>query len=283
MERGNGADETRLLVAPTTTTIQSDCANRNAVGCFLSLRHPKSGNEMCYLLTNGVLQELHWFKQSYTSWFLGDYVCRDGRLYTATAVDPVFILLPIFEEARMKKGDDLGKFRQLDDIIFIDGYPGYQHLIPIADNCMQLVCEIKEIGSSKFFRLDDSKVLAWLCCKVSRLKQRLGLLDKNYAAQDKNTLTDAVAILGEYVKDDPWLKLLCKHLKLSLSEVARIMPGCEESPTVVGRNSVSSNLLEVKGSNDSKIKRTGRQGKKAKMETESQNIKEMFSRASRRR
>lgn len=26
----------------------------------------------------------------------------DGRLYTATPVDPVFILLPVFEEARMK-------------------------------------------------------------------------------------------------------------------------------------------------------------------------------------
>jgi hypothetical protein len=26
----------------------------------------------------------------------------DGRLYTATPVDPVFIMLPIFEEARMK-------------------------------------------------------------------------------------------------------------------------------------------------------------------------------------
>jgi hypothetical protein len=35
----------------------------------------------------------------------------DGRLYTATPVDPVFIVLPIFEEARMKCNYNLWWFR----------------------------------------------------------------------------------------------------------------------------------------------------------------------------
>ncbi|KAL3819500.1 hypothetical protein ACJIZ3_005405 [Penstemon smallii] len=98
-----GVDETRILIAPDPST------SGKHVGHFLSLRHPKTGNTTCYLYCDGVLQELHWFKQSYGSWFFGDYVCEvlglphtDGRLYTATPVDPVFILLPIFEEARMK-------------------------------------------------------------------------------------------------------------------------------------------------------------------------------------
>ena len=43
----------------------------------------------------------------------------------------------------MQKGDDPGKFRQLDEILFINGYPEYCHLIPIAENTMQVVCEIK--------------------------------------------------------------------------------------------------------------------------------------------
>lgn len=33
---------------------------------------------------------------------LANCFCSDGRLYSATPVDPVFILLPIFEQARMK-------------------------------------------------------------------------------------------------------------------------------------------------------------------------------------
>ncbi|XP_021605704.1 ribonuclease H2 subunit B isoform X2 [Manihot esculenta] len=289
-----GMDETRLLIAPS--------AIENGVGHFLSLQHPKSGKATCYLLINGVLQELHWFKQSYTSWFLGDYVCEDGRLYSATPVDPVFILLPIFEQARMKvhlsflvlhlkliaktitKGDDPGKFRQLDEIIFVDGYPGYHRLMSIAENCMQVVCEIKEIGSSKFFRLDDSKVLSWLSCKVCQLKQALPSLDKNYAAQDeKSTLTDAVTILGEYLKDEPWLKLLCHNLKLNLLEATSKEPGTEICSTAAENSPASSGLLQDKVKTDSKTKRTGKQAKKIKVETESLNIKEMFNRASRRR
>ncbi|KDP27755.1 hypothetical protein JCGZ_19784 [Jatropha curcas] len=271
-----GFEETRLLIAPSATG--------NGLGHLLSLQHPKSGKPTCYLLVNGVLHELHWFKQSYTSWFLGDYVCEDGCLYSATPIDPVFIFLPIFEEARMKKEDDPGKFRQLDEIIFINGYPGYCHLMSIAENCMQVVCEIKEIGSSKFFRLDDSKVLAWLSCKVCQIKQALPSLDKNYAAQDeKNSLADAVAILGEYLKDDPWLKLLYKHLKLNFVEATRKARDTEMFETADENNLTSSNLTKEKGRSDIKTKRTGKQTKNAKVETESQNIKEMFSRASRRK
>ncbi|BFG30037.1 hypothetical protein CerSpe_163120 [Prunus speciosa] len=137
-----GFDEIRLLNAADTAEIGND------VGQLLSLRHPKS--------VNGVLQELNWFKQSYTSWFLGDYVAEDDGLYTATPVDPVFILLPIFEEARMKKGDDLGKFRLVDEIIFVEGYPGYQKLLSIAENCMQAVCEIK-VGVSQGSQFSSRK------------------------------------------------------------------------------------------------------------------------------
>lgn len=42
-----------------------------------------------------------------------------------------------------QKGDDLGRFRQLDEILFIDGYPGYMQLMSVVENCMQVVSEIK--------------------------------------------------------------------------------------------------------------------------------------------
>nr|POE99843.1 hypothetical protein CFP56_61885 [Quercus suber] len=190
----------------------------------------------------------------------------------------------------MQKGDDPGKFRQLDEIVFISGYPGYQHLLSIAENSMQVLCDVKdkisirsEIGSSKFFRLDDSKVLAWLYHKVCELKKTLSVLDKNYAArQEKDTLADAVSILGEYMKDEPWLKLLCNHLKLDLAEANRKAPDVEILSTVTESNPGSQSVLQDKGS-DKKSTRTGKQAKKAKVETESKSIKEMFSRASRRR
>ncbi|KAI4337441.1 hypothetical protein L6164_015858 [Bauhinia variegata] len=269
-----GVDEPRVLIAADPGTSGDD------LGHVLSLRHPKSGNATCYLFVNGILQELQWFKKSYGSWFLGDYVCEDGRLYFATPVDPVFILLPIFEEARMKKGDDPGKFRLLDEIMFVDSYPGYQHLISVVENSMQIVCDVKEIGSSKFFRLDDSKVLRWFHYKVCQLKETLPKLDKNYAVLgEKDTLVEAVSILGEYLKDEPWLRLLCDHLKLNILEVTGKAQAQDMS--VPGSNSdfCSNKQEKSEGQNAKK----GRQAKKAKLETGSHNISDMFSRASRKK
>ncbi|KAF3681174.1 putative cytosolic sulfotransferase 5-like isoform 1 [Capsicum annuum] len=86
----------------------------------------------------------------------------NGRLYTATPVDPVFVLLPIFEEARMKKNDDPGKFRQVDEIIYVVGYPGYQHLSSVAENCMQVVCDVKESREKK----GSATLLDMILCRM---------------------------------------------------------------------------------------------------------------------
>lgn len=43
----------------------------------------------------------------------------------------------------LQNGKDLGKFRQLDEILYIEGYAGYQHLMSIAGKHMELVCEVK--------------------------------------------------------------------------------------------------------------------------------------------
>lgn len=276
MEWWEGVDEARVLVTPDYSTRGS------GVRHFLALRHPKAGNTACYLHVDESLLELHWFKQSYGSWFLGDYVCEDGRLYIATQVDPVFILLPIFEEARMKKGDDLGKFRQLDEIIYIDGYPGYQQLASLAEKSMEVVCDVKEIDSTKFFRLNDSKVLKWLQYKVHQLLPTLLTLDKNYAAQNtKDTLIGAVSIVGEYLKEEPWLKLLCEELKVSLQEVVKA-PNSNILSLPTESDLPSFNTTEEKIGTEKKTAKVGRVGKKAKVEIESKNIKDMFSRASRR-
>lgn len=275
-----GVDEGRLLITP-----DPDVTGRG-VGNLLSLRHPKSGNSSCYLFINETLQELHWFKQSYRSWFMGDYICEDGSLYTATQVDPVFLMLPIFEEARMKKLEDPGKFRPLDDIIYVDGYPGYRHLLPIIEKSMQVVCEVKEMGSVKFFRLDDTKVLAWLYFKAQQLKQILCEVDKNYAAQDeKETWAAVVSILGEYVKDEPWLKLLCNHLKINIPKAATEaqQQDMEILPASAEDSHGSSNFMKGKKVLQKGSAKNGKQAKRMKPELDSKNIKDMFSMVLRKR
>ncbi|KAH6802035.1 ribonuclease H2 subunit B, partial [Perilla frutescens var. frutescens] len=272
-----GIDETRVLIAQDPST------SGKHLSTILSLRHPRTGNQACYLYIDGVIQELHWFKQSYGSWFLGDYVCEDGRFYTATPIDPVFILLPIFEEARIKKGNEPGKFRQLDEIMYIHGFPGYQSLSSVAEKAMQVVCDLKEVGSTKFFRLNDFKVLKWLCYKVHQLKHTLLTLDKNYAARDeKDTLFDAVSIVREYLKDEPWLNLLCNKLKLNLEYWANTQDVGTLLPST-GTGLGSFTPVQENNGTEKKASRTTRQVKKVKVEKDSQNIKDMFSRATRKR
>ncbi|KVH88342.1 Ribonuclease H2, subunit B [Cynara cardunculus var. scolymus] len=327
-----GVEETRLLVA-----LSDPSATGDDMGRLLSLHHPKSGDTTCYLLINGGLQELNWFKQSYGSWFLGDYICEgkimnsditrtvfhikiiwwksslcdilDGGLYLATPVDPVFILLPMFDEARMKNGDDPGKFRQLDEIIYVHNYPGYHHLSSIAEKSMEVVCDCKaEIGSTKFFRLNDSKVVAWMYYKVQQLKQTLPKLDKNYAARTQKDIRtacistlvkldaalptlhtcfgssvvvgDAVMILGEYLKDEPWLKLLCNNLGLLNMDDDEAAADITETLLPTTHSSFNSNpIQEQTGGIEKRVTRS----KKAKpKEMNSHSIKDMFSRASRR-
>lgn len=46
------------------------------ISFFIMLNHwiVLVGEATSYLLRNGFMQEQQWFKQSYGSWFLGDYV-----------------------------------------------------------------------------------------------------------------------------------------------------------------------------------------------------------------
>ncbi|XP_048551932.1 ribonuclease H2 subunit B-like [Triticum urartu] len=266
----------RVLVAPRPS-------GANGQGNILLLRHPKLEEETQYLFTDGQLHEFNWFKERYGSWFLGDYVCEDGSVYYCTLVDPIFVLLPLFEAARMSNGKDLGKFRQLDEILYIEGYPGYQHLMSIAGKHMELVCEVKEVANMKFFRLDDSKVLTWMCCKVGCYKRAISKLGKNYAAQgERELLKEAVQIIRENLKDEPWLMVLCKKLQLDISEI-NDMAKTNDTSFCADSSPVPAPARPSEGGvgNSSAKSSKGRPAKKLKPEVGSKNIKDMFRRVTR--
>lgn len=269
------------LAAPPRVLI-SPRPDANAKGTVLSLRHPRSGDETGYLFIDGQLQEINWFKERYGAWFLGDYVCEDGGLYYCTPVDPIFIFLPTFGAARMSNGKDPGKFRQLDEVLYVEGYPGYQQLISLASHHMELVCEVKEVGNMKFFRLDNSKVLSWLCCKVHSLKDVFPKLGKNYAAQaEKEKTKEAVQMIREYLKDEPWLTLLCKKLQLDMNEIINDTMTKTSESSVYADSSQPALPSESKVTNGSAKPSKGRPAKKPKMEVGSKNIKDMFKRVTR--
>lgn len=265
----------RVLIAPRPS-------DANGQGNVLSLRHPRSGDATGYLFLDGQLHEINWFKERYGAWFLGDYVCEDGGLYYCTLVDPIFVFLPTFEAARMSNGKDPGKFRQLDEILYVEGCPGYQQLMGVAGHHMELVCEVKEVANMKFFRLDDSKVLSWLCCKVHNLKEVFPKLGKNYAAQgEKEILKEAVQMIREYLKDEPWLALLCKKLRLDINEIIDTTTKTTEASFCVENSPAPACPSDSKVAYGSATSSKGRSAKKPKTEVGSKNIKDMFRRVTR--
>ncbi|OEL30849.1 hypothetical protein BAE44_0008132 [Dichanthelium oligosanthes] len=249
----------RVLISPRPS-------DASAQGNVLSLRHPRSGDETGYLFIDGQLQEINWFKECYGAWFLGDYVCEDGGLYYCTPVDPIFIFLPTFEAARMSNGKDPGKFRQLDEILYVEGYPGYEQLMSVAGHHMELVCEVKGIYLN-----------------VHNLKEVFPKLGKNYAAQaEKEQSKEAVQMIREYLKDEPWLTLLCKKLQLDMNEIVNdAMTKTSESSFYADSSPAPALPSESKAVSGSAKSSKGRPAKKPKTEVGSKNIKDMFRRVTR--
>ncbi len=65
-------------------------------------RMSHAGEPAEYLLIDGHLQEVNWYKERFRSWFVGDAVLEDGSMYLCTPVDPLFLALPLLESSRMQ-------------------------------------------------------------------------------------------------------------------------------------------------------------------------------------
>ncbi|GBG77546.1 hypothetical protein CBR_g23991 [Chara braunii] len=83
--------ERRVVIAYTglvnKTSGEQECSTHDLDGHVFHLRHPKTGAKACYMLLNAKLQELHWFKQSYASWFIGDSVCEEYHKVEQSVVE----------------------------------------------------------------------------------------------------------------------------------------------------------------------------------------------------
>lgn len=84
----------------------------------------------------------------------------------------------------MQKGNN-GVFRQLDEILYVDGYPGYQHLMSIAGDHMQMVCEVK--GSCFATYLDQL------------LHGKINFVKKKYRSKLKNNLLSMINYIYLFV------------------------------------------------------------------------------------
>lgn len=168
------------------------------------------------------------------SWFVNDKCIEDGGLFLSTDIDPLFLLLPILDKVRKAKIGSSGVFIQESALFsevnakvskFLKAY------IPLAD----VICDIKDQGSEKYWRLNDEKVVHWLQYKLEAICQRLesmpdiGTLVRAQASNFRSrgvsvTTLDLVKIglgfIGEYI-EKRWITSLEAKIGYAAAEAAQ--------------------------------------------------------------
>ncbi|PRW60264.1 ribonuclease H2 subunit B [Chlorella sorokiniana] len=180
---------------------------------FITLPDPKTGQAAAYLLAGSCLQEINWFKQQYSSWFIGERVQQDGGLFLATPVDPLLLVLPLLEQARAQQN----VFQDLEQILSMAASPSAHLLAPLLEQGGQLscLCDAKAAGGQSYYRLNDDRVLAWLRLKVDQAKAAMQASPSAaFSGMDDLGLTAyAAGMLGEYLAQH-WQDKLAAALNL---------------------------------------------------------------------
>lgn len=153
-----------VLVAPKTLMEDEDEA------VFNKMPHPQNGAENVFLFKNGKVFQLMKCEDECRSWFVDNFVIREGAPMMVTPIDPLFLALPYIE-----KSSATGKFVPLDNIL-VD--QKYQSAMTELEKCLdkrslENVCQCR--GSEDFaaYRADETKILSWLTLKVKTLSAHL--------------------------------------------------------------------------------------------------------------
>uniref|UniRef100_A0A8C6XH64 Ribonuclease H2 subunit B n=1 Tax=Naja naja TaxID=35670 RepID=A0A8C6XH64_NAJNA len=168
-KRGGGGNSSRqwVVVLPESAT---DLPKKPGAGpLFSRLPHPSTGQAALYLFGSDACQifEIKAFHEEYRSWFIGQEVQYDGRLFFATPMDPLFLVLFYL----MKAEKEQGKFQPLDQVLVDEEFSSSIQLLQCTNTSQSIhhIAEQKEIGGKKFFRYSEKKTLTWLNKKVNQL------------------------------------------------------------------------------------------------------------------
>uniref|UniRef100_A0ABM5GL56 Ribonuclease H2 subunit B n=1 Tax=Pogona vitticeps TaxID=103695 RepID=A0ABM5GL56_9SAUR len=155
-----------VVIAPGSVT---DLPKKPDSGpLFTQLRNPSTGQAALYLFSSDAHQlfELKAFHEEYRSWFIGQAVQHDGRLFFATPVDPLFLVLFYLNKAEKEQG----KFQPLDQILIDEEFSSCAMLLQCRSISQSIhhIADEKEICGKKFYKYSEEKTLKWLKKKVNQ-------------------------------------------------------------------------------------------------------------------
>eukprot|EP00211_Chloroparvula_japonica_P007499 CAMPEP_0119137304 /NCGR_PEP_ID=MMETSP1310-20130426/23343_1 /TAXON_ID=464262 /ORGANISM="Genus nov. species nov., Strain RCC2339" /LENGTH=333 /DNA_ID=CAMNT_0007128383 /DNA_START=116 /DNA_END=1117 /DNA_ORIENTATION=- len=207
----------------------------------VTLPHPGTESLVKYLVRNNVLMEIQRMgaAKDLCAWFYDDYVVGDGHLYLATPIDPLLVAIPALRRVRARGRDssaEKGVFTVRDQMFHEDfGQPWDRPTMQllgslVSDDMLSAVCDTKQFGDTRVFRLNDDRVDQWLMGKLYVIARGIveeGLVpDAPPAAAVAATkegvqyVAAALEVLGEYVDDETRGRLAAKFPALPKKEGA---------------------------------------------------------------
>jgi len=194
--------ETRVMMAPTSSFKQGK-AN------VVRLRHPRTRMPASFLHNpeSGHLCELLAFGEEHRSWLIGERLVADGRVFLATPVHPVLLVLPYLYEAE--------RLVPLDQLLEEAELPSTD-IVLSSTKGLEVVAESKGAADLNVWKFDKEKALSWLEERVARVTKVLqrqaidltqGAVSSNFRlAGPEQTYDDyrlcALGLVSEYLLPD---------------------------------------------------------------------------------
>ncbi|XP_065211198.1 ribonuclease H2 subunit B [Planococcus citri] len=219
-----------LLVMKELTNLNHESGDNKLKNLeILTLSHPRERRKSLYILNpnDNSVQEILKFSPPYRSWFIGNTIESDGKIYLSSNIDPLFLILPYVFEAKMSS--------TFDQIINDDDFSDAIKLESIiAEEQLSMIADQKKCGDLTVWKYNEEKTMQWLEKKVNKVSdvlERKGIhvgtasaasntyvISMNKKESHENYVRYAHGIVSDYLKSEVSEKLL-QHLGLPPLEV----------------------------------------------------------------
>jgi len=146
------------------------------------------------------LLEVNRVRHEYGAWLVGDRLLADGSCFLCSPVDPAYILLGLLDQQERAAGG-AAMFQEASSLLCIGSWPGAAALEALAGFSLPLICDVKGSGEDRYYRLSETRVLAWMRAKLRQTLEGLRAAAPGSVAglQDRDARAYALGFMAEYL------------------------------------------------------------------------------------
>ncbi|XP_018019661.1 ribonuclease H2 subunit B [Hyalella azteca] len=125
----------------------------------VQLRHPRTDSAAMYFLSvdssnMNIISEVNVFDEGNRSWFMGESIISDGKIYLGTPYNAVYLILPYLMKAEQNV--------PLDQLLEDEEFPSAIQLASCSNLCLKNVADAKGSSDLNVWKYNEKKTLSWL-------------------------------------------------------------------------------------------------------------------------